>query len=93
MVRFWRLEALTGMATMDGSESDAHDLPAQKAGGQYFFDPGVDRLVAVVLNLAAELWSQKQHVRSLDGLSADNEKTQDDLKAFIDRIFEPLRER
>ena len=78
---------------MDGSESDANDLPAQKAGGQYFFDPGVDRLVAVVLNLAAELWSQKQHVRRLDGHPADDMGNQDDLKAFIDRIFEPLRER
>lgn len=81
------------MATIDGPESDAYDVPAQKAGGQYFFDPGVDRLVAVVLNLAAELWSQKEHVRMLHGLPEDGDRDQDDLKAFIDRIFEPLRER
>ena len=81
------------MATIDGPEPESHDLPAQKAGGQYFFDPGVDRLVAVVLNLAAELWSQKELLRLRDDPPSDGDRNEDNLKAFIDRVFEPLRER
>lgn len=81
------------MATIDGPEPESHDLPAQNAGGQFFFDPGVDRLVAVVLNLAAELWSQKELFRLRDNPPTAGNRNEDDLKIFIDRIFEPLRER
>lgn len=52
----------------------------------FFSEPGVDRMMAVIMNLASELWVM--HERQLsDGTDRDVA-----AKAFIDRVFAPLRE-
>ncbi len=59
---------------------------------RFFADPGLDRLVAVVMNLAQEVWVQEERVLALEadkgGVTADREAA---MKAFIDRVFEPMR--
>jgi hypothetical protein len=51
----------------------------------FFSEPGVDRMMAVIMNLASELW-----VMTEAGLpeGADRDAA---AKAFIVRIFAPLR--
>jgi hypothetical protein len=52
----------------------------------FFAEPGVDRMMAVIMNLASELWVVTER-----GLPADADRDAA-AKAFIDRIFAPLRE-
>ncbi|MEP3226222.1 MAG: hypothetical protein ABJO01_09610 [Parasphingorhabdus sp.] len=60
---------------------------------QFFDDAGMDRFVAVVMNMAQEMWVQEERLLVLEeeksGTDIDREAK---LKAFIDRIFAPLRE-
>lgn len=60
---------------------------------QFFDDPGMDRFVAVVMNMAQEMWVQEERLLALEesksGASVDREAK---LKEFIDRLFAPLRE-
>ena len=64
------------------------------AAGQarFFADPAMDRFVAVVMNLAQEVWVQEERLLALEeirnGQAVDRDAR---LKAFIDRIFEPVR--
>jgi hypothetical protein len=52
----------------------------------FFSEPGVDRMMAVIMNLASELWVVAE--RDLPaGAVRDAE-----ARAFIDRVFAPLRE-
>jgi hypothetical protein len=53
----------------------------------FFAEPGVDRIMAVVMNLASELWVERERNLPLD---SDRDA---EAKAFIDRVFAPLRER
>ncbi len=59
---------------------------------RFFADPGVDRFVAVVMNLAQEVWVQEERLLALEedkgAAQVDREAK---LKAFIDRVFEPVR--
>ena len=52
----------------------------------FFSEPGVDRMMAVIMNLASELWIERE--RNLPE-SADLDA---EVKSFIDRVFAPLRE-
>lgn len=52
----------------------------------FFSEPGVDRMMAVIMNLASELW-----VATERSLPADADRDAE-ARAFIDRIFAPLRE-
>ena len=53
----------------------------------FFSEPGIDRMMAVMMNLASELWVERE--RNLpEGADRDAE-----AKAFIDRVFAPLREK
>jgi hypothetical protein len=58
---------------------------------QFFTDPSMDRFVATLLNLASEVWTQQEQLLALQqgGATVDREQV---LKAFIDRVFAPLRE-
>ena len=76
----------------DRSEGEEPVAGYERPGTQFFADPGVDRLVAVVLNLAAELWTQKEHLRLRYESDAESGDSDPDLKTFIDRIFGPFRE-
>lgn len=59
---------------------------------QFFNDPAMDRFVATLLNLASEVWIQKEEILALRGESAANVDREAELKGFIDRVFAPLRE-
>ncbi len=59
---------------------------------QFFDDPGMDRYVAVVMNMAQEMWVQEERLMALEGLEASAADREAKLKEFIDRIFAPLRE-
>ena len=52
----------------------------------FFSEPGVDRMMAVIMNLASELWVQQER-----SLSAGEDRDAA-AKAFIDRVFAPFRE-
>lgn len=58
---------------------------------QFFREPGMDRFVAVILNLASELWVHEERLRSLENGTATPDLDAA-ARAFIDRIFAPLRE-
>ena len=72
------------------------DAPAEiydEAGqAQFFSNPAMDRFVAVVMNLAQEVWVQEERLLALEeekgGQQLDKEAK---LKAFIDRVFNPVR--
>lgn len=60
---------------------------------RFFSDPGMDRFVAVVMNLAQEVWVQEERLLELQeaktGEPVDREAK---VKEFIDRVFAPVRE-
>ena len=59
----------------------------------FFVEPAMDRFASVVLNLAAELWVQEERLRALEGRTPGTEEERDQAaKAFVARVFEPLRE-
>lgn len=59
---------------------------------RFFTDPGMDRFVAVVMNLAQEVWVQEERLLALEeeksGTGIDREAR---VKEFIDRVFAPVR--
>ena len=59
---------------------------------RFFAEPGMDRFVAVVMNLAQEIWVQEERLMALEGTEVDPEAREAKLKSFIDRIFAPIRE-
>ena len=59
---------------------------------RFFAEPGMDRFVAVVMNLAQEIWVQEERLMALEGTEADPEAREAKLKSFIDRVFAPIRE-
>lgn len=97
---------------MNGTTLYPADAPSSYYGPdgrpQFFQDPAMDRFVAVVLNLASELWIQNEKVATLSAvveraglLSAEIEaeiNARDDdartraLSDFLARVLEPLRE-
>lgn len=58
-----------------------------------FFGEEGDRLVAVMLNMASEMWAHEERLMALeearDGEARDRDAR---LRAFLDRLFAPLRE-
>jgi hypothetical protein len=58
----------------------------------FFADPGTDRLYAVMLNIAQELWVQEERLRALEGDPLDKATREAEAKAMIARLFAPLRE-
>lgn len=58
-----------------------------------FFGEAGDRMVAVMLNMASEIWVQEERLLALEEASGAAPADRDArLKAMIDRIFAPLRE-
>lgn len=59
---------------------------------RFFSDPAMDRFVAVVMNIAQEVWVQEERLRALEEARGEPAADRDAAaKAFIDRVFEPLR--
>ncbi len=61
---------------------------------RFFDDPGMDRFVGVVLQLASELWAHEERIRELELDSGKKPASDidDGLSSFIERLFDPLRE-
>ena len=60
---------------------------------RFFADPAMDRFVAVLMNLAQEVWVQEERLLALEETKS-REAVDRDAKAkdFIDRVFAPMRE-
>lgn len=69
------------------------NLYDEQGNPRFFADPAMDRFVAVVMNMAQEMWVQEERILALEEAkgapAADREAK---VKAFIDRVFAPLRE-
>ena len=82
---------------MSGEKLRPEDAPPNlyddQGNARFFADPAMDRFVAVVMNLAQEVWVQEERLLALEaektGKSADPEAK---VKEFIDRVFAPIRE-
>ncbi|MGP1353658.1 MAG: hypothetical protein ACTS1Z_10070 [Parasphingopyxis sp.] len=87
---------MSGDHKTEGPPIKPEDAPDSIYGpdGQprFFAEPGMDRFVAVVMNLAQEIWVQEERLMALEGEDADAETRDAKLKAFIDRVFQPIRE-
>ena len=63
---------------------------------QFFADPVMDHFLAVMMNMAQELWVQEERLLALeeakDNAPPSTANTRE-AKEFIERIFAPLRER
>ncbi|MEO9634599.1 MAG: hypothetical protein ABJF89_01895 [Parasphingorhabdus sp.] len=59
---------------------------------KFFDDPSMDRFVAVIMNMAQEMWVQEERLMALEGREPSPEEREAKLKIFVDRIFAPLRE-
>jgi hypothetical protein len=88
------LESVTMLDEMIAKPVGAPDNMYGPDGRPRFFsDPAMDRFVAVVLNMASEMWVQEERLRALEGGPAASEAEREaGVQAFVDRLFEPLRE-
>ena len=59
---------------------------------RFFTDAAMDRFVATLLNLAEEVWIQEERLLALEAKGETAKDPEAALKAFIDRVFAPLRE-
>ncbi len=78
---------------VEGVTSDPRRPPPIHQDGDephFFADVAMDRFVAVVMNLAQEVWRQEERLMALEGRSGNPEA---EAKAFVTRVFAPLRER
>ncbi|MEY4871736.1 MAG: hypothetical protein RLZZ563_1066 [Pseudomonadota bacterium] len=73
----------------DGTPPGLYD---ETGNARFFADPAMDRFVAVVMNIAQEMWVQEERLLALEeaGGSAPVDR-EAKLKAFIDRLFAPIR--
>ena len=55
----------------------------------FFEDVAMDRFVAVVMNLAQEVWRQEERLMALEGHDGNPGEAARD---FVTRVFAPLRE-
>ena len=86
MVRFRRVETLSS-----DLPSKQRPRPVHAAGDEahFFEDVAMDRFVAVVMNLAQEVWRQEERLMRLEGRQGNPDA---EAKAFVDRVFAPVRE-
>jgi hypothetical protein len=59
---------------------------------RFFADPAMDRFVAVVMNLAQEVWVHEERLLALEEAKGTPAADRDAAaKAFLERVFQPLR--
>jgi hypothetical protein len=84
VVRLW------GVETVSEDRLRPEDAPKGIYGPDgeaiFFSEPGIDRMMAVIMNLASELWVVTER-----SLPADADRDAE-ARAFINRVFAPLRE-
>ncbi|NRD89664.1 hypothetical protein C8024_09680 [Sphingopyxis sp. BSNA05] len=73
----------------DGTPKDIYGPDGKP---KFFDDPGMDRFVAVIMNMAQEMWVQEERLMTLEGREPDSADREAKMKIFIERIFAPLRE-
>lgn len=83
--------------TMSNAPLRPEDAPPSlyddQGNPRFFTDPGMDKFVAVVMNLAQEVWVQEERLLALEEVQAGEPVDRDaKVKAFIDRVFEPIRQ-
>lgn len=81
---------------MSDDQLRPEDAPASlyddQGNPRFFADPGMDRFVAVVMNLAQEVWVQQERLLALEEAKSGEPVDRDALaRAFIDRVFAPVR--
>lgn len=64
----------------------------EQGNARFFAEPAMDRFVAVVMNLAQEVWVQEERLLALEAGAQAAPDHEAKVKAFIERIFAPLRE-
>ncbi len=92
-----RLRSVEGVTMTEELIAKPEGAPANMYGPdgrpRFFADPAMDRFVAVVLNMASEMWVQEERLRLLEGGPAASEAEREaGVQAFVNRLFEPLRE-
>lgn len=70
-------------------EDAPKDIYGPDGRPKFFDDPGMDRFVAVIMNLAQEVWRQEERLMALEGREGN---PNDAAKAFVERVFRPVRE-
>lgn len=74
------------------SEPDIPGLYDEHGNARFFADPAMDRFVAVVMNLAQEVWVQEERLMALEeGKGAQPFDREARVKDFIARVFAPVR--
>lgn len=64
----------------------------ENGNARFFADPAMDRFVAVVMNLAQEVWVQEERLLALEEDKGRAPVDRDAVaKEFIDRVFAPVR--
>jgi hypothetical protein len=59
---------------------------------RFFADPAMDRFVAVVMNMAQEMWVQEERLLALEeAKGATPVDREAHLQAFLTRVFAPIR--
>ncbi len=75
-----------------GPDDTPPGLYDDAGNARFFADPAMDRFVAVVMNMAQELWVQEERLLALEeAKGAPPVDREAKLKAFIDRVFAPIR--
>lgn len=68
------------------------NLYDDQGNARFFADPAMDRFVAVVMNLAQEVWVQEERLLALEGAKGGEAIDREaKVKEFIDRVFAPIR--
>ncbi len=64
----------------------------ENGNARFFSDPGMDRFVAVVMNLAQEVWVQEERLLALEeAKSGEHVDREAKVAEFIERVFAPAR--
>jgi hypothetical protein len=73
-------------------EDSPPSLYDEAGNPRFFADPAMDRFVAVVMNLAQEVWVQEERLLALEEAKSGTQVDRDaKAKEFIDRVFAPVR--
>lgn len=90
MVRVRDLEEVSDSIVKPGDA--APNLYDENGNARFFGDPAMDRFVAVVMNLAQEVWVQEERLLALEEDKGHPKVNRDEVaKEFIDRVFAPVR--
>ena len=73
----------------DAVREQLSEQTGSRRSQQFFSEPGMDRFVAVILNMASEISVLEERLRKLEGSA---EAGSEGASAFVERVFAPLRD-